>query len=171
MTINIRKGDNVVVITGKEKGKTGKVLSVNPSDNTVIVANVNIIAKHQKPKKAGEKGGINKTEGKINVSNVQVICDACKKATRIAHAEENGKRFRKCAHCGASLDTAILTNKKEVKKVATPKSTATKVIPAKKEISKKDTLKKAEKKIVSKSITSATSKPVARKTPTKSSGK
>ena len=115
MSLHVKKGDNVVVIAGKDKKKTGNIISANPSDNTVVVSGVNMIAKHQKPKKAGEKGGIIKREGKIDASNVQVICPACKKATRIANKEVDGKKVRVCKHCGASLDKAV-TIKKETKK-------------------------------------------------------
>ena len=69
MSLHVKKGDNVVVITGKDKKKTGNIISANPSDNTAVVSGVNMIAKHQKPKKAGEKGGIIKREGKIDASN------------------------------------------------------------------------------------------------------
>lgn len=113
--LHVKKGDTVVVIAGKDKGKTGKVLSAMPSENAVVVEKVNIINKHKKARNAQEQGGIIKMEGKIDASNVQVICPACKKATRIANKEVDGKKVRVCKHCGASLDKAV-TIKKETKK-------------------------------------------------------
>ena len=113
--MNFKTGDKVVVIAGKDKGKTGKVLSAMHSENAVVVEKVNIINKHKKARNAQEQGGIIKMEGKIDASNVQVICPACKKATRIANKEVDGKKVRVCKHCGASLDKAV-TIKKETKK-------------------------------------------------------
>ena len=124
MALNVKKGDNVVVIAGKDKGKTGKVLTVIPSDNAVVVSGVNIISKHKKPRNAQDKGGIAKAEGKINASNVQVICPDCNKATRVASKELNGKHVRVCKHCGASLDKEVA---KEVKKNAKAAAKAAKV--------------------------------------------
>ena len=158
--MNIKRNDNVVVLAGKDKGKTGKVLVVNPSDNSAVVQGVNIVCKNQKPRKAGEKGGIMKREGKVDASNLQVICPTCGKATRIAHSEENGKKFRQCKKCGASLDVV----KKEVKKTAS-KETAKAAAP------KKET-KTTTKKVSAKSITSATAETeTAKKAPAKKSTK
>lgn len=158
--MNIKRNDNVVVLAGKDKGKTGKVLVVNPSDNSAVVQGVNIVCKNQKPRKAGDKGGIMKREGKVDASNLQVICPTCGKATRIAHGEENGKKFRQCKKCGASLDKVVA--KKEVKKTASKE--ATKATAPKKEA-------KATKKVTSKSITSATAEKETAKAPAKKSTK
>jgi len=147
MSLHVKKGDNVVVIAGKDKNKTGNIISVNPSDNTVVVAGVNIISKHQKPKKAGEKGGIIKKEGKIDSSNVQVICAACGKATRIAHKLDGDKKVRICKKCGASLD--VTASKKETKAAketsAKKTTTAKKETATKKTVAKKTTTKKSDK--------------------------
>lgn len=126
--IKLRTGDKVVVLTGKDKGKTGKIIAVETSSNAVVVEGVNIVSRHKKPKSAKDKGGIVK-ESKINVSNVEILCPDCKKATKISYGEENGKKFRKCKKCGASLDKGIeikksakadkKVEKKEVKSVAT----------------------------------------------------
>lgn len=136
MSTQIRRGDNVLVIAGKDKGKSGKVLAVDPTKNTVVVSGVNIVSKHKKARSAEDKGGIIKKENKIDVSNVQIICAECGKATRIAHKMEGEKKIRSCKKCGASLDskaaakktTAKSTTKTSTKstKVATPKTTATK---------------------------------------------
>lgn len=103
MKLSVKKGDNVLVLAGKDAGKTGEVLEVRKDENRVVVANVNIQAHHRKPRNKDDKGGILKTEGPIDVSNVQVICPVCKKATRVAHSIVDGKSTRICKKCGASL--------------------------------------------------------------------
>ena len=120
MALNVKKGDNVLVISGKDKGKTGKVLVAMPADNSVVVAGVNMIAKHKKPRSANDKGGIIKKEGKIDASNVQVICPACGKATRISNVMDGDKKIRQCKKCKANLDAVV---KKETKKATTTKTT------------------------------------------------
>ena len=89
--MNIKKGDTVVVITGKDKGKKGKVLEVSPKSDKVVVEEVNVLAKHKKPRSAQDKGGIIKSAHPIEASNVMVVCSACGKATRVAHKEVEGK--------------------------------------------------------------------------------
>ena len=114
MKLSVKKGDNVLVIAGKDAGKTGEILEVNREAGKVKVAGVNIQAHHNKPRNKDDKGGIVKTEGFIDVSNVQVICPVCKKAIRVAHREEDGKMVRFCKKCGAVLDTkkAVKNSKK-----------------------------------------------------------
>ena len=106
MKLNVKKGDNVLVITGKDSGKTGEVLEVNKETGKVVVAGVNIQAHHKKPRSKDDKGGIIKTEGAVDVSNVQVVCPVCKKATRIAHKDVDGKNVRVCKKCGAEIEVA-----------------------------------------------------------------
>ena len=117
MKLSVKKGDNVLVLAGKDAGKTGEVLEVNREDAKVVVANVNIQSHHRKPRSKDDKGGILKTEGAIDVSNVQVVCPVCKKATRVAHTLEEGKSVRVCKKCGAKLDakSAKSTAKKTAK--------------------------------------------------------
>ena len=130
MTLHVKKGDNVLVIAGKDKGKSGKVLTAIPADNAVVVSGINIVSKHKKPRSAQDKGGIIKRENKIDSSNVQIICPVCGKATRVAHAvDEKGKKFRQCKKCNASLDKAVSV-KKEAKK-ETKKADAKELKPAK----------------------------------------
>ena len=114
MKLSVKKGDNVLVIAGKDAGKTGEILEVNATTGRVVVAGVNIQAHHNKPRSKDDKGGIIKSEGAIDVSNVQVVCPVCKKATRVAHKEEDGKMVRFCKKCGATLDTkkAVKNSKK-----------------------------------------------------------
>ncbi len=151
MSLHVKKGDNVLVIAGKDKNKTGNIIAANPSDNTVVVAGVNIVSKHQKPKKAGEKGGIIKREGKIDVSNVQIICPACGKATRVGHKLIDNKNVRICKKCGASLDNSKAAKKeatkatKEVTNKSTTKTTAKKETAAKSTTAAKKTTKKSDK--------------------------
>ena len=104
MKLSVKKGDNVLVITGKDAGKTGEVLEVNRDDGRVVVAGANIQAHHRKPRNKDDKGGILKSEGAIDVSNVQVVCPACNKATRVARKVVDGKAVRVCKKCGATLD-------------------------------------------------------------------
>ena len=105
--MEIRKDDTVVVLSGKDKGKQGKVLSADPKGLKVVVAGVNVASKHQKPRNQQEEGGIIKMETPIYACKVQVICPKCGKPTRVAHrkAEVNGKMksIRICKKCGADL--------------------------------------------------------------------
>ena len=102
--MEIRKDDTVVVLSGKDKGKQGKVLAAQPKAGKVIVAGVNVASKHRKPRNQQDEGGIIKMETPIYACKVQVVCPKCGKATRVAHkADENGKSIRVCKHCGASL--------------------------------------------------------------------
>ena len=101
--MNIRKDDKVVVISGKDKGKQGKVLVADPKAGKVIVEGVSVASKHQKPKKQGEQGGIIKMETPIYACKVMVVCPKCGKATRVAHKIEDGKKVRVCKKCGAEL--------------------------------------------------------------------
>lgn len=101
--MNIKKDDKVVVLSGKDKGKTGKVLSADPKNGKVIVEGVNVATKHQAPKKQGDEGGIIKTETPIYVSKVQLVCPKCGKPTRVAHKIADGKKSRVCLKCGAEM--------------------------------------------------------------------
>jgi large subunit ribosomal protein L24 len=104
--ISIRKGDNVRIISGRDAGKNGRVLSVNPRKNTVIVEHANIIKRHTRPNPAKNiKGGIVEREAAINVSNVQVVCASCGKHTRIGkQVLPDGSKVRSCKRCGNTLD-------------------------------------------------------------------
>jgi len=130
MSLTVKKGDNVVVLAGKDKGTTGKIISVNPTDKRVRVENVNMVSRHRKARSAQDVGGIVKMEGAIDVSNVQVICPSCNKATRISASEVNGKKIRICKKCGASLDAKVektkkSATKKDAKKDSVKKETKT----------------------------------------------
>ena len=101
--LHVKTGDTAVVLSGKEKGKRGKVLSVNPKKGMVVIEGVNMIKCHTKPRRQGETGGIVKREAAIYASKVQVVCPKCSKATRVAYKIEDGKKSRVCKHCGAAL--------------------------------------------------------------------
>ena len=101
--MNIKKDDKVVVLSGKDKGKEGKILSADPKAMKVIVEGVNVATKHQKPRKQGEEGGIIKVETPIYASKVQLVCPKCGKATRVGHKLEDGKKVRVCKKCGAEI--------------------------------------------------------------------
>ena len=101
--MNIKKDDEVVVLSGKDKGKQGKVLGTVPSEAKVVVEGINMVTCHVKPRKQGETGGIVQREAAMYASKVQVVCPKCNKGTRIAHKIENGKKTRVCKHCGAEL--------------------------------------------------------------------
>ncbi len=103
--IHIKKGDNVVVISGKDKGKKGKVLSVGINKRTVIVEGVNMATKHTKPRRQGEVGGIISQEAPIYACKVMHICDKCSKPTRIGYKIlEDGTKTRYCKNCLEVLD-------------------------------------------------------------------
>ena len=103
MAMNVKKGDTIVVLSGKDKGKQGKVLGTIPSEDKVVVEGVNMVTCHVKPRRQGETGGIVQREAALYASKVQVVCPKCKKGTRVAHRIENGKKSRVCKHCGATL--------------------------------------------------------------------
>ena len=107
--MKIKTNDTVIVLSGKDKGKKGKVLKAMPSENKVIVEGVSIAACHTKPRKQGEQGGIVETEGAIYASKVALYCTNCKAGRRTKTAvttdEKTGKsiKTRVCAKCGKKI--------------------------------------------------------------------
>ncbi len=104
--LSIRHGDNVKVISGRSKGQTGKVLTVNPVKRTVTVERANIIKKHTRPNPAKNiRGGILDKEGPIHVSNVMLICPGCGKHARVGHtALPDGTKVRVCRRCNQTFE-------------------------------------------------------------------
>ena len=111
--LHVKTGDNVMVISGKDKGKTGKVLQTSPKEGKVIVEGLNMVTKHVKPRRQGEQGGIVKAEGAIYACKVMPVCPKCGKATRVAHRKEEitredgtkkTKTVRVCKRCKADID-------------------------------------------------------------------
>ena len=101
----IRKDDNVIVIAGKEKGKTGRVIRVLPEKAMALVEKLNMVKKHQKPTPKYPQGGIIEKEAPIHISNLMIICDKCKKGVRVGRKFlEDGKKVRYCKSCGEVLD-------------------------------------------------------------------
>lgn len=127
-TLKIKKGDTVIVTTGKKgkdgiKGKKGKVIAVIPADNKVIVDGLRIQKRHKKPKNAQSQAGIIEQSGPIDASNVMVICPKCNKPTRIGISyDASGKKIRVCKRiidgvaCMSSLDKGVKAEKKAEKK-------------------------------------------------------
>ena len=102
--VHVKTGDTVIVISGKSKGKKGKVMAVSPKEGKVIVERVNMVKKHVKPRKMGEPGGIIKAEGAMYASKVQIVCPRCGKPPRVGHKlYEDGTKGRICRNCGESL--------------------------------------------------------------------
>ena len=103
-TLKIKKGDTVMINSGADKGKKGKVLEVLPKDNKVVVEGVNLRTKHTKPRKAGEAGGIIKAEVAINASKANPFCAKCGKGTRVkTSVKKDGTKVRVCAKCGEEI--------------------------------------------------------------------
>ena len=101
--MKIKRDDKVIVLSGKDKGKTGKVLVADPKSLKVIVEGVNVATKHQKAQKKGQDGGLIKVETPIYVSKVQLVCPKCGKGPRVAHKIADGKKTRVCKKCGAEI--------------------------------------------------------------------
>ncbi len=118
--MKVKKNDTVLVITGKDAGKTAKVLVANPKANKVVVDGINVQKKHKKARSANDVSEIVSQSGAIDVSNVMVVCPECNKATRVAYKIEGDKKVRVCKKCGALLDAT--KEAKEVKKASKKKT-------------------------------------------------
>lgn len=103
MAVKIKKNDKILVISGKDRGKVGKVLKAMPKDNKILVEGVNWIMRHQKPRKSNEKGAIIKKENPINASDAKLICPQCQKATRVGFTVSGDQKFRACKKCKAEF--------------------------------------------------------------------
>ena len=101
--VHVKKDDTVIVLSGNDKGKKGKVVEVSPKEGKVIVNGVNIVSKHTKPRKQGEAGGIMQVEGAMYADKVALYCDKCGKGVRAKHKDVDGKKIRVCAKCGKEL--------------------------------------------------------------------
>ena len=101
--LHIKRDDTVVVISGDSKGTVGKVIAASPEEGKVIVAGANVVSKHTKARRQGEKSQIVKTEGAIYASKVQLYCPNCKKGVRTSSKVVDGKKVRVCAKCGAKI--------------------------------------------------------------------
>ncbi|HBG45626.1 MAG TPA: 50S ribosomal protein L24 [Deltaproteobacteria bacterium] len=104
MALKIRKDDQIMVIAGKERGKTGKVLRVDPEKEKVYVEKLNLVKRHQKPSAKYKHGGIIEKEAPLHVSNVMLLCEKCKGPVRAGKKTEGDRRVRFCKKCGEVLD-------------------------------------------------------------------
>ncbi len=103
--MQIRKNDSVMVISGKERGKTGKVLRVNPREDAVIIERVNVVKRHTKPRGPQQSGGIIEKEASIPASNIMIMCDKCNAPVRMGRRVlADGNKVRVCRRCGEALD-------------------------------------------------------------------
>ena len=165
MKVSIKTGDTVLVNSGKDSGKKGKVLAIrqNKKGVRVVVEGVNIITKAKKARTAQEKSELVKVEGTIDVSNVNVVCPTCGKPTRVKHAVVDGKKVRVCS-CGSVLDKKFVkdskskTEKKASETTEEPKKAAKKTATEKKSnTTSKATNEKATKTAEAKKPTTARS--------------
>ncbi len=101
--MKIKKGDNVQVLSGNDKGKTGEVLEVNPKADKIIVKGVNVRKKHVKARKQGEESGIIAVECAIPSSKVNVVCPKCGKTTKVGYSMEKDQKVRVCKKCGTTI--------------------------------------------------------------------
>jgi len=101
--MKIKKGDQVLVISGKDKGRKNKIVRVFLKEGKVIVGGINLRKKHVKPKKSGEKGQIVEISAPINVSNLKLICSKCGKPTRVGYKIEGKRKYRICKKCGKEI--------------------------------------------------------------------
>ena len=101
--MNIKKNDTVIVLSGKDKGKQGKVLEVQPKTGKVVVEKVNVVSRHTKPRKQGETGGIVKRETPSRSCKVALFCEKCGKGVRVGYKMDGDKKVRICRKCGAEI--------------------------------------------------------------------
>ncbi len=116
--MKVKKNDTVMVIAGKDKGETGKVLRSIPDANKVVVDGVNVQKKHRKARSAQETSGIVNQAGPIDASNVMVVCPSCGKPTRVGYIFEGDKKLRVCKHADCRKPLDVKAEDKETKKTA-----------------------------------------------------
>ncbi len=103
--MQIKKNDNILVISGKEKGKRGRVIAVFPSTNRVLVEKLNMIKRHTRPNQQLRQGGIVEKESPLSAANVQLVCSKCDKPTTVSRqAQGEGTRARVCKNCNEVID-------------------------------------------------------------------
>lgn len=102
--MKIKKGDNVIIQKGKDKGKKGKVQKVFPKKGKLVVEGMNMRKKHVKPKRAGEKGQVVQLTGLMFIDNVSLVCPKCQKPTRVGFKTQGSKKYRFCKQCKAEID-------------------------------------------------------------------
>lgn len=111
--VHVKKGDTVLVLSGKDRKKMGKVLEVEPNEGKVLVEKINMRVRHVKPRSRNQQGGILKQEGFIDSSNVMLVCNRCNKPTKISKPIlDNGQKVRQCKKCGEVID--VLMEEKDI---------------------------------------------------------
>jgi len=105
--MKIKKNDNVLVVKGKDRGKTGRVIAVFPKTSKIIVEGLNIYKKHAKPSPKYPQGGIMDVNMPISSANIQVICPNCSKATRVSFKNSGKDKRRVCRKCGEVIDATV----------------------------------------------------------------
>lgn len=103
MSTKIKKGDQVLITSGKDRARKGKVIEVFPKQRRVVIEGINLRKKHMRPKKSGEKGQIVEIPAPLNVSDVKLICSKCGKPTRVGYKMEGKKKYRICKKCGQEI--------------------------------------------------------------------
>jgi len=101
--MKVKKGDNVLIIAGKDKGRTGKIMKSLPKELKVLVEGINLKKKHVRPKREGEKGQVVQISAPIDISNMKVICPKCGKATRVGYSIEKDIKSRICKKCKSQI--------------------------------------------------------------------
>lgn len=101
--MKIKKGDTVLITSGKDKGKKGKIIEAMPKDGRVVIEGLNLRKKHVKAKRSGEKGQIISLPASVNASNVKIVCLKCGKPARVGYKIEGGKKARVCKKCGQEI--------------------------------------------------------------------
>ena len=104
--MHVKKGDTVVVLSGKDKGKQGKIISAMPKKSQVVVEDVNKVKRHTKPSVKAPQGGILDKEMPLHACKVMLVCPSCNKPTKIGHKTVDGKNVRICKKCGEIVDSA-----------------------------------------------------------------
>ena len=101
--MNIKKGDTVKIVSGKDRGKSGSVLNVFPEDEKISIDGLNLYKRRVRPKKQGQKGETVTTPRPVHISNVMIVCSSCKKPSRVGHRYESDSKIRYCKKCKASI--------------------------------------------------------------------
>ena len=101
--MNVKKGDNVIMLGGRDRGKKGKVLFAFPGESKVVIEGLNLIKKHQRAKKQGQKGQIVNKEQAVDISNVQIVCSKCGKPSRVGYSKNGSNKVRICKKCGGEI--------------------------------------------------------------------
>ena len=101
--MKLKKGDNVLIIAGKDKGRTGKIIKAMPAELKILVEKINLKKKHVKPKREGEKGQVVDISAPLDISNIKIICPKCGKAGRVGYRLEKDRKFRVCKKCNQEI--------------------------------------------------------------------